>query len=441
MIKKILTIGIIFILAITIFPIPGLTNRLENVASKSNIIGDGWLEVRDGVKILYISGSNYEMGFQHGFLLKEEVRQDLRAFLNYSDYSFEYLLDIWDIMKNYVPQEYIDEIQGLADGAEITFNEVAAGYMVIVLGDIGGCFGISAWGNATKDGKLYHTRSFDQPMDIKDPETGIFAHENSILIIRDPDEGYASMIPSVAGAMHGGGGINEQGIAIGQQVCWSKDYTFQGTPAVIKVQMVLDHASSAEEAYAILTSNKTLGWNFIVSDSKIPIGYAVEITGNYSYIGTYNDPTEGKYPFWNIENVVRRTNFFIDPDIAKTQRDKYNPGGILNFIKLVLRTDVFYAVWRSYKVNSEGIEDNWGSMDLNSTMNMIRNGYSGKTDFLLWLIVTLAEGTSFNRAWNMWVADPESGDMVVCFASKDAISFENPVHYFNFYDLLYEAHP
>jgi len=257
--------------------------------------------------------------------------------------------------------------------------------MVIIVGDIG-CFGISAWGNATKDGKLYHTRSFDQPFNIKDPVTGKYAHENSVLIVRHPDNGYASLSPSIAGSMHGGGGFNEQGIAIGQQVCWSRDYTLHGIPGQFRVQMVLDHASNISEAVEILTTKKDLGWNFIVSDSKTPIGYAVETTANYTYFGTYNNPTEGNHPFWNIDSVVRRTNFFINTDTANTQRNNYNPSGLLSFIKLVLRTDVFFAVWRSYKVVSQGIEKNWGFMDLNNTMTMLRKCYSGKTDFLLHLM-------------------------------------------------------
>jgi len=426
--KKIIAVVICSLLIITILPVKGINNKID-------LLNGGWLEEQDGVKILHLNGSNYQMGFQHGLLLKEEVKQNIRAFLNYSNISFDYLLDIWDIMKNYVPQEYIDEIQGIADGAEVSFEEIAAANMVIIVGDMG-CFGISAWGNATKDGKLYHTRSFDQPFTIKDPITGKFAHENSVLIVRNPDNGYASLCPSVAGTMHGGGGFNDQGVAIGQQVCWSKDYTLNGTPGQFRVQMVLDHASNASDAINILSTNRDLGWNFIVSDSKIPVGYAVETTANYTYFGTHDDITEGNPPFWNIEDVVRRTNFFIDKDIANTQRNFYNPSGLFSFIKLVLRTDVFFAVWRSYKVVSQGIEKNHGSMDLNSTINMIRNCYSGKTDFLLRLIVTLAEGTSFNRAWNMWVACPETGELAVCFASKEKIAFSTPLHYFNFNDLL-----
>jgi hypothetical protein len=438
--KKLFAVIFCLLLVINIISVNAVNNKLENTTNEVKTSNTGWLEEINGVKILHVSGSNYEMGFQHGSLLADEVGQDVRGFLNYSTVSYEYLLDMWDIMKNYVPNEYIEEMQGLADGAGISFYDLAAANMVVIVGDMG-CFGISAWGNATIDGKLYHARSFDQPLNIKDPVTDVFAHENSVLIVRNPDDGYASMCPSVAGTMHGGGGINEHGIALGQQVCWSKDYTLEGIPGQFRVQQVLDHASTDMEAIDYLTSNKDLGWNFIVSDSKIPAGYAVETSVNHSYVGTHDDPTEENKPFWKIKDVVRRTNFFIDPTIASTQRARYNPSGLLSFIKLVFRTDVFFAVWRSYKVCSEGIEDIYGSMDLNSTMTMLRNCYSGKTDLLLKIIVTLAEGTSFNRAWNMWVADPESGDMVVCFASRDSIAFNNPVHYFNFYDLLNSTPP
>ncbi|MDH7506949.1 MAG: C45 family autoproteolytic acyltransferase/hydrolase [Candidatus Thermoplasmatota archaeon] len=429
--KKIPVTIICFLLIFTILPVKGVKNNTD-------LLSGGWLEERNGVKILHLSGSNYEMGFQHGVLLKEEVKQNIRAFLNYannSNITYEYLLEIWNEMKDYVPQVYIDEIQGIADGAEISFLDIAVANMVITVGDMG-CFGISAWKNATVDGKLYHARSFDLPFNIKDPKTGKYAHENSVIIIRKPDNGFASINPSIAGSMHGGGGVNDQKIAIGQQVCWSKDYTLHGTPGQFRVQMVLDHSSNISEAINILINNKDMGWNFIVSDGKIPIGYAVETTGNYFYYGTHDNPVEGITPFWNIDNVVRRTNFFIDKTTASTQRKNYDPSGFISFIKLVLRTDVFFAVWRSYKVVSEGIEKNHGLMDLNNTMTMIRDCYSGKTDLLLKLIVTLAKGTSFNRAWNMWVADPENGDMVVCFASRNKIAFENNVYYFNFYELL-----
>ena len=43
----------------------------------------GWLEERDGVSILHISGSPYNMGFQHGFLLQDEIQENYRAIFNH----------------------------------------------------------------------------------------------------------------------------------------------------------------------------------------------------------------------------------------------------------------------------------------------------------------------------------------------------------------------
>ena len=440
--NKIIVILCCLLFTLNAVPYAAMINDTnQTVSVETPKIGMGWLEIRDGIKILHISGSNYEMGYQHGFLLKEEVNENIRGFLNSTGYSLEYLLSIWNIMQKYVPTEYLEELQGLADGAGIALEQLAAANMVIIVGDMGGCFGISAWGNATTDGTLYHARSFDLSFDIQDPITGTFAHENAVLIVRNPTTGYASLIPSIAGSLNGGGGINEQGIAVGQQVCWSKDQTLEGTPGQFRVQQVLDHASTASEAIQFLTSHKEVGWNFIVSDSKIPIGYVVETTANHTYVGTWDDPTEGTPPFWCIEDVVRRTNFFINSSTAMTQRDRYNPSGFMSFIELVRRTDVFYAIWRSYKSCSQEIEKNYELLDINSTMTMFRNCYSGQTDLLLSVIIRLAEGTSFNRAWNMWVADPLRGDLVVCFATKDRIAWSNPVHFFNFYDLLTTTPP
>jgi len=407
----------------------------QNHKPQRSLLNGGKITVKNNITIVFLNGSYYQMGYQQGYLLKEQIKQNLRAFINYSKIPMSLLIETWNIMKDYIPDEYIDEIQGIADGSELTFEEVIAGYMVIVREDMG-CFGISAWGNATKNGSLIHVRCFDQPLEIIDPVTGISAYENSVLIVRKPENGFASISPTIAGTPHSGGGINSMGIALGQQVCWSKDQTLEGTPALFKSLMVLDHAENIDDALNILTNNNTLGWNFIVSDAKIPIGYAVEITANHTYIGSWNETVESKCPFWQIKDVVRRTNFFLEPSIALTQRDTVNPGGIINFLKLVKRTDIFYAVWRSYKAISHDIDDNWGMLNLSSTMDMIRNGYAGKTDLLLRLIVRLAEGTSFNRAWNIWVADPISGDILVCFAKDGKIAFENPIHHFNMFELF-----
>ncbi|MDG6229768.1 MAG: hypothetical protein QCH96_07365, partial [Candidatus Thermoplasmatota archaeon] len=165
---------VLLILFITVSAIPTTSFGMQHSQTDkeiytTNIIEKGGYIIRDNITLLYVNGTNYEMGYQHGFFLREKVQENLRAFLDYSWYPYDELLVIWNQMKPFVPKEYLDEMQGLADGADVEVDDIAAAYMVIVVGDLGGCFGISTWGDATRDGELIHTRSFDQPMDIQDP--------------------------------------------------------------------------------------------------------------------------------------------------------------------------------------------------------------------------------------------------------------------------------
>jgi len=84
----------------------------------------GWLEKRDGIKILHVSGSNYEMGYQQGYLIKNEIEQNYRAIFNLDHGEiYSYILELWDRdIKNYIPQEYINGIQGIADGSGRSFD-------------------------------------------------------------------------------------------------------------------------------------------------------------------------------------------------------------------------------------------------------------------------------------------------------------------------------
>ncbi len=413
--------------------------------SQVSFLEGGWVEEKDNITILHVSGSYYEMGYQHGYLLKEKVQQNIRAFLHFAE---QYLplnefLAYWNISKSYVPSEYIEEIQGIADGANISFNDIVTAIMAIEYADHG-CYGIAAWGIATIDGRLYHARSFDLPSTIQDPITGRYAHENTILVVRDPAEGTASISPAIAGSCHTGGGMNANGVCLGIQICWSKDQTFEGNPYHFRVQQVLDSATTAQDALNILNMNRTHGFNFIVSQADPALGYALEQTANLTYIGSFdNYSVESNKPFWTIDHVVRRTNVFLEPSIAATQRKPYNPAGLIAFLKLLFKqqTNPYFAVFQLYQSVSKQIYVTWGNLSLNSTLQVLRNGYRADGFPLLRLIERLGKGTGMAEAWNQWVACPATGDLIFSFADHDQMAFRNPTHLVNFYDLLSQSPP
>lgn len=427
---------IIIPFVIIILLLPGFTQNITAEPQNINVaFNDARVEIIDGVKVLYVNGSYYEMGYQHGYLLKDEAHENMRAFLEYISKisSYERMLEIWYETKPYIPACYIEEMQGIADGAQVSFETVAACYMSILYMDMQ-CFTYAAWSNATKDGKLYHFRSLDFPVTLKDPVTGKYVQENTVLIVRKPKNGLKSLLTSIAGGINFYQGVNEKQISIGVQVCWSTSQTLHGIPAKFKIQKVLDTAENIQEAVDILTHNNTLGWNFIVSDGKQKTAFAVEITANGSYVGTWDDPVEETQPFWQIKEIVRRTNFFINPELASTQRNDYNPSGFKGFLSL-FKGEPFFTLWRKYKSMSEEIEKNWGEINLTTGMSLMRKVYTGRTDIFMFLFLRMGRN-SILCDFQQWAACPETGDFIVSFADKDSFSHENPLHYFNIYDLI-----
>ena len=442
--KKISVLFLVLLLFILMIPVTISSGIIQNVEKKLflktiNYFDDGWLEERDGVKILHLNGSNYDMGYQHGILLKNEINANFRAFCNWISergFSYEQLVEKWNIMEPYLPQCYIDEIKGVADGSGLSIENVSVyniGFYLVV-----NCGSFAAWGPATIDGRLYHARSHDFPTKIKDPETGTYLVETQILIVRKPIGFFSSVSPSEAGMVTASDGLNDMAIATGMLSSWTDDETLNGINVGFRMRMVLDTASNITEALNIITSNKTLGYNFIVSDGKIPIGYAVETTANLSYVGIWDNPTEATHPFWKIDYVVRRSNMFINTSTAKTQRKQYNPSIFPLFSMLFKKnqmsgTSISAAgPWVHYTAISKGIESEWGNLDLNKTMNVLRNIYLGKTDIRYLIIHILGGGKTPYQL----VSCPETGEFVVSFATKDKNAYENPTHYFNLFELL-----
>lgn len=452
----------IFLIIFLINPLMGAfcysQTDLQKNLSENKILEGGWIEEIDGVKILHISGSHYEMGYQYGYLLKDELHENIRAILNFSEkkgYPFDWLVNKWFIREQYTPTIYIEELNGIAKGANISYEEIAATHMAFETCGIMQCFGIAAWNKSTSDGSLLHAKSFDQQSVIFDPISGKNMYDNQVLIIRKPYDGYASITPSIIGRINGGGGFNEKGIAYSVMLSWSINQSYLGPNFIIPGQQILDYAASIDEALNFLFNNGTFGWNYILSDSKIPIAYNIELSGKNHFVGTWDDPIESIRPFWKIDHLVRRTNFFINPDMASDQRKHYNIGGIIGFIDFIkydlysflnihntgIPLKPFFPVWRDYKVMSHELEKSHGELNLTNMLNVIRQVYSGKSDILLNIMRLFARGHGFQEACNQWVCCPEKGDLLISFADRHNCAQFNKIHYFNFYNLLNSTPP
>lgn len=395
-----------------------------------------WLHTIDGLQVMHLVGTPYEMGYQHGTFLKTQALQDQRAILREArlfGYTEDDLLTVWHHAQPYIPTDTLQELQGLADAANLSLDTVAIAQMVPSLVH---CSVFAAWNNATTDGRLYYARSFDFPLTIHDPDTNTYIQDNFVLIIREPTNGYASLTPAYAGLIGTVGGLNTQGITTAVLSCWSNDETRNGTPMTFRQQQVLDHAATLTQASAILNTNRTEGWNFILANTTT--GYAVEQTATTLYQGTWNNPTEDTTPFYHLPNIVRRTNIFINTTTAATQRDRYNPRilPLLSYLTGKSKLGYFivpaYLPWRHYQALSTELQNTYGNLNLTSSMNVLRRIYNGTTDPVFHLFVILG----FYATLNQWTACPQTGDFDIACAHGTQNAFTQPIHHYNIHDLL-----
>lgn len=411
-----------------------------NIIEKCSIINKGWVEESNGVKILHLNGSFYEMGYQLGYFLKYELLRNLRGLSNYiPDESFR----LWNTQKNYIPSEIVDYIQGTADAIGLSFDDVGCIWIWErnPTRPDSHCSSYIADGPATKRNEIIHVYSLDFSFGPLDPITGLCVLDDPVLIVAKPDNGYAFMYPTFAGYVVESG-VNEKGISISNTASPSKDENDYGAPVGIRVFEVLFHASTLEEAINILNKNRTFGYNFLVSDVNKNEGYVLEQTANLTYLSTWNDTTESKRPFYQLDHILRRTNCFINPETSATQRDYYNPKDLRNFLNFNFSDFSGLNNWCyyiHYKAISKGCQKFLGDLDLNTALSLIRNVYLNKYGGLTWFFLqkTYLKGI----AWYQWSFCPKTGDILICYASGDKIASENPIHYFNFFELLEEEPP
>jgi hypothetical protein len=280
-------------------------------------------------------------------------------------------------------------------------------------------------------------RSVDGMNMVQDPITGSYLYDNQVIIVRKPDDAYASIAPIFAGDIVVIGGFNEQGVAVSELTVLAEDMTFHGINAGFRMRMVLDRAATGYEAVGIMNSNRTCCWNFIVSDGDQPIGFAIEQSANFAYAYPWFDRIESIDPFWAIKDVVRRGNFYLTPSLVDIElgRNFYDISGLKGLFRYLFGIDYSYFNWLQYKCISEEIERQYGTLDYVSALRLLRDVYLGDTDIMIQIL-----WRQYSASPRQWVGCPATGYLAICFADEGNEPYHNDIHTFNFYDLL-ESNP
>ena len=231
--------------------------------------GAGWLERIDGYLVLHLKGTPYEMGYQHGALLKEDCRQNLDYLLNVQGnkkvefgplmVSPRYAIDgLVTGQKKFVPKKYFEEMDGLADASGIKREDV---YAVNFIPELFHCSGFALLRSATVDGTLYHGRVLDYAIDWK-------LQEHAVLIVAEPQGGIPFVNVTYAGFIGSVTGMNASHVSIGEMGGGGLGH-WQGVPMAYLVREVLETAGDLDAAVAVFRDNpRTCEYYYVIADGQ-----------------------------------------------------------------------------------------------------------------------------------------------------------------------------
>ena len=92
------------------------------------VYGESKKYIKNGVAVVYLTGTPYEIGLAHGKLCKKEIEELNARFFNLFDRFAKDPHNRWielsrQLEKN-ISKEYIDEMRGISDGSGIEYNKI-----------------------------------------------------------------------------------------------------------------------------------------------------------------------------------------------------------------------------------------------------------------------------------------------------------------------------
>jgi isopenicillin-N N-acyltransferase like protein len=289
-------------------------DRSVTHAGVVEFIGEG----ENRITVLHVTGNSYEMGYQHGKLLGPQIKltiqdiiagfqrfgaKSIRKFKiitpNETIPAINAVLDrAWANLAPYTPQEDLDEMQGLADGAGIPVQVIHRMHAVPDLTETS-CSALLARDTATRDRHIYQLRILDYGKEFN-------LYRRPLLTVYHPTTGNAFINVGWIGFLGVVSGINEKNVAISEMGFGNPPgETLHGFPMPFLLKNVLRYADNADQAAAIVRAAKrTNSYVFLFGD---PHGGAVATVNSAQNYKAYR-PNEQTV----IEAGNRRMRQFTD---------------------------------------------------------------------------------------------------------------------------------
>jgi hypothetical protein len=253
---------------------PAITRMTNEVRGGRVCLGSNWLEQRDGLPVLYLTGTPFEIGYANGALTQKMIRRQedtmLELLRRFAPYRWtQFLLKFFVTYKNRklqenIPAAYQMEMFGMTRGCPDPHPELGPPFHRVLnyhaAQDIsymlmnspllrGGCTGFAAWNTETRDGHLLAGRNFDW-------EAAPVFDQDRLVIICEPDEGIPFISLAWAGMAGCVSAMNREGLAVFVNGAPSQLPGDGATPTCIVARDVVQHARTIAEAADIIRRHR-----------------------------------------------------------------------------------------------------------------------------------------------------------------------------------------
>lgn len=265
----------------------------------------------DPPPLVRVSGTHREMGNQIGEACAEQVRHSIQNACMLLEASYDYLQLTWEgaqiQARKYIPfaqeryPQYIDELQGIAEGAGVSFYDVAV---------------VNAMEAVTMDAlhltkctsmAVNEERTADEHVLLAHNEDWLPEDENDVYIVEAFPKDEPPFLAMTYGCLLANIGLNAYGIA---QCCDSvhPDDSRIGIPRVVNSRAVLAARTPAEAMRHMLVSHRAAGYNHLLVHESGEM-YNVEVSARKFAIQYVQD------------GILVHTNHFLDRQMRTIEED------------------------------------------------------------------------------------------------------------------------
>ena len=296
-----------------------------------------------GWTYVHLEGSPREVGFQHGYLLKDEIDDNL------SVYRLEAVNDYhrdWDFFREAaknvlwpkIEPEYRVELQGIADGLKAKGSTADLWDVVALNADLeltqyylpmvnerekkanpakakaqGRCSAFIATGSASKDGKIVMAHS---------NWTSYAEGERWVMVFDiQPEHGQRMLMDGTPGVITSQDdfGVNASGLMITETTLpMAVGFDEKGIPEFVRSRKAMQYATTIDEYAAIMREGNNGGYanSWMVGDRK---------TGEIAYLelGLHHTPLTKKKDGYFVS-----ANFTVDPLVIRDDTPGFNPNNM-----------------------------------------------------------------------------------------------------------------